>query len=40
MKEADLDIMLKREPGHREVSQTFWKNPGPMLIKICDEEVK
>ena len=32
--------MLKREPGHRELRQTFQQNPGPMIIKIYDEEAK
>lgn len=40
MKESCLDIILKREPGHREVRQTFQKIPDPMLIKIYDEETK
>ena len=40
MKEEDLNIMLKRKPGYREVRQTFQKNPVPILIEICDKEVK
>ena len=38
--EADLGMMLKREPGHREATQIFQQNTGPMLIKIFDEEAK
>ena len=40
MKEAALDMILKRELGHREVRQIFEKNSGLILIKICDEEEK
>ena len=40
MKEEDIDTILKREAGHRELRQTFQQNPGPMIIKICDEEAK
>ena len=39
-KEADLDMMLERELGNREARQNLQQNPDPMLIKICDEEVK
>ena len=39
-KESYLDMMLKREPGHRKVRQTLQKNPGPMLLKTYDEETK
>ena len=32
--------MLKREPIHREVRQTFQQSPRLILIKIYDEEAK
>ena len=32
--------MMKREPSHREVKQTFQKRPGLTLINIYDEETK
>ena len=40
IKEADLDMKLIREQGHREVRQTFQQNPGPKLIKIRYEKAK
>ena len=40
MKKVDLEIMLKREEGHREVRQTFQQNHVPKLIKTCNEKVK
>ena len=40
MKEVNLDMKLKRKPGHKEVWQTLYQNTGQMLIKICDEEGK
>ena len=40
IKEADLDVGLIREQGHREVRQTFHLNPGPKLIHICDQKQK
>ena len=40
MKEVDLDITVTIEKGHREVRQTFQQNPGPKLIKMCDEKEK
>ena len=38
--EAYLEMMLIREQGHREVRKAFQQNPGPKLIKMCDEKAK
>ena len=35
-----MDITLKRESSDKEIRQTFQQNPGPHLIKICDERAK
>ena len=40
MRKADLEIALTRQYGHRKVMQRFDQNPGPKLIKMCDEKVK
>ena len=40
MKEVDLDMMMKKEQGCREVIKTLQQNPRLMLIKICVEEAK
>ena len=40
MNKADLNIMLIREQGHREVRQAFHQNPGPKLIQMCDKKAR
>ena len=40
MEEADLDIILMRRQGHREARKDFHQNPGPELIRMCDEKSK
>ena len=39
MRKADLEITLIRQHGHRDVIQND-QNPGPKLIKMCDEKAK
>ena len=39
-KEANLDIMMIREQGHREVRQAFHQNPGSKLTQMCDTKSK
>ena len=38
LEEEDLDIMLIREQGHREVKQAFRQNPGPDLFRITEKQ--
>ena len=40
MRKADLEITLIRQHGHRDVIQNVDQNPGPKLIKMCDEKAK
>ena len=40
IKEVDLDVMLIREKGYREVRQAFHQNNGPVLILMCDGKEK
>ena len=39
IRKADLEISLIRQHGHRDVIQND-QNPGPKLIKMCDEKAK
>ena len=40
MEEVELDTVLIREQGNREVMQAFHMNHGPELIRMCDGKSK
>ena len=40
MEEVELDTVLIREQGNREVMQAFHMNHGPELIRMCDGKLK